>query len=261
MINIKEVLELHYKYLAGEAGGVLANLENANLSGAYLTDANLRDVNLRYANLRYAKLRYADLSGAELTGADLTGANLRWANLIDANLSGTDLEGANLFGTNLEGADLRDASLRCADLKCAKLNRANLSGANLEGSYLRGTKFTEDQAASIQRQILSKFEKNRRGNYIAYKTFGYHQKGELPVGWSLKQRCIIEEPRIERSDRITCGPGINVATLEWVRTFIKDHHWYYTDIWKVELLCDPVVPLASDGKIRCEKVKLIRIVE
>jgi len=211
MINIKEVLDLHVKYLAGEAVGKCANFRGANLEGVDLTHANLRGANLRLTNL---------------TGTNLTGANLTSANLTCANLEGV-----------------------------------NLIGADLSYSNLGNTKFTEDQVTYIQDHVLSKFEKNRRGNYIAYKTFGFHQRGELPEGWILKQRCIIEEPRIERSDRITCGPGINVATLEWVHAFIKDHHWYYTDIWKVELLRNPVVPLASDGKIRCEKVKLIRIVE
>ena len=86
--NLKEVLELHEKWVNCEVGGV-----RANLTGADLTDSNLTDANLRGADLR----------GADLRGADLRGANLRGAYLTDA-----DLRGANLRGANLKGADLKD---------------------------------------------------------------------------------------------------------------------------------------------------------
>ena len=64
--EIKQVLELHKKWLNNEQGG-----ERANLRGANLSEADLRE---------------ADLSGADLRGADLCGANLCGANLCGANL-------------------------------------------------------------------------------------------------------------------------------------------------------------------------------
>jgi len=59
--ELKLVLENHKKWLAGEAGGVYANLHGADLRGA-------------------------DLRGADLSGADLSGANLHGADLCRANL-------------------------------------------------------------------------------------------------------------------------------------------------------------------------------
>ena len=82
MKNLKEVLELHKKWLNDEKGGIRADLSYVNLRGA-------------------------DLSGADLRYADLSDANLR-----DANLSGADLRDANL----------RDSDLRCADLIGIKTN-------------------------------------------------------------------------------------------------------------------------------------------
>jgi len=231
MINIKEVLELHAKFLSGDRSGVCANLEGANLEG----------VSLRYVDFRYVNLTSANLRGADLRGADLTRANLT---------------GANLEGSNLEGASIVNANLKYVDFR-----RVNLKKVKIRLANLRSTKFTEEQTASIQRQILSRFEKNSKGNYIAYKTFGFYENGDIPKGWVIKQRRIIEEPNIECSNLIDCGPGINVGTLDWVRIFVRDYSLNHKDIWKVELLCDPVVPLASNGKIRCEKVKLIRIVK
>jgi hypothetical protein len=79
--ELKNIVELHGKYLRGEEGGARANLRGADLYGA-------------------------DLYGADLRGADLYGANLRGANLRGADLYGADLRGADLYEADLRGADL-----------------------------------------------------------------------------------------------------------------------------------------------------------
>jgi len=72
--EIKHTLELHRKWLRGEAGGVRANLCGADLRGADLRGANLSGAHLCGADLCGADLCGADLSGADLCGADLCGA-------------------------------------------------------------------------------------------------------------------------------------------------------------------------------------------
>ncbi|OAS19283.1 pentapeptide repeat-containing protein [Paenibacillus oryzisoli] len=84
--QLKELLDLHRKWLRDDEGGQCANLSYANLSYANLSDANLSDANLSYANL----------SDANLSDANLSDANLSYANLSYANLSGANLSGANL---------------------------------------------------------------------------------------------------------------------------------------------------------------------
>jgi len=108
--EIKNILDLHIKWLRGEEGG-----SRANLSGANLRHANLRSANLRSANLSGADLSGADLRRANLSGADLRCANLSGADLYDADLYGANLSGANLYGANLSGAILIGADLSGAD--------------------------------------------------------------------------------------------------------------------------------------------------
>ena len=102
--QLKEVLELHKKWLDNEKDGV-----RANLRGADLREADLRESDLSVANLYGADLRGADLRGADLRGADLSVANLYGADLRGADLSVADLRGANLYGADLRGADLYGA--------------------------------------------------------------------------------------------------------------------------------------------------------
>jgi len=103
--KIKNTLEIHKKWINGEAGGRKAQLENVDLKG----------VNLYKANLYRANLYRAKLDGANLEGA---------------NLRDTDLAGADLYRANLKEADLREADLRLADLR-----NANLTGAKFDESF------------------------------------------------------------------------------------------------------------------------------
>ena len=69
--KFSEMVDLHEKWLSGEAGGKRFCVE----PGADLRDADLSGADLCGANLRGADLRDADLSGANLSGADLRGAD------------------------------------------------------------------------------------------------------------------------------------------------------------------------------------------
>ena len=72
--QIKEVLELHLKWLRNEEGGIRADLRDEDLRDADLRDADLRDADLRDADLNGANLSYANLNGANLSYANLNGA-------------------------------------------------------------------------------------------------------------------------------------------------------------------------------------------
>ena len=52
--EIKQVLDLHKKWLNNEQGGERANLRRANLSGADLSEADLRRANLSEADLDFS---------------------------------------------------------------------------------------------------------------------------------------------------------------------------------------------------------------
>ena len=113
--KLKELLELHEKWLNDEEGGKRLDLSRQDLRDSaiveLLRNANLENANLRYANLENANLRYA---------------NLRYANLRYANLENANLENANLYNANLENANLRYANLENANLDEAEQHRKGI---------------------------------------------------------------------------------------------------------------------------------------
>ena len=109
-MDLKQMLELHKKWLDNEAGGKPARLRGADLRGADLWGANLRSADLSRADLSRADLSAANLRGADLRGADLSRADLSAANLRGADLRGADLRRANLSGADLSSADLWDVT-------------------------------------------------------------------------------------------------------------------------------------------------------
>ena len=177
-----------------------------------------------------------DLSEADLSGADLRGANLRGANLREANLRGADLSEANLYEANLRGADLRGA---------------DLSEANLREADLSGVLGLLESCAYID----AHFEKTDKG-YIAYKTFGSFNTP--PAYWTIEPDGIIcENVNFNRTEE--CGCGVNVGTLEWVKENTTGQIWKVLIEWP--WLAGVVVPYSTNGKIRCERVRLLEKIE
>ena len=130
-LELKNILEKHFLWLAGDPNGVRADLKETNLY-----EANLRGADLRKADLRKADLRWANFRGADLRGADLRGANLYMANLYMANFRGAALRGADLRGADLSMANLSEANLSVANLSEVNLRGANLIGADLSEADL-----------------------------------------------------------------------------------------------------------------------------
>ena len=135
--NLKEVLELHKKWLEDESG------EKADLSYENLSDIDLSNSDLRYVILTDANLKYANLMGANLRGANLSDSNLTDANLTDVYLRGAKLEGVYLIGANLSYAKLRSVDLSTADLRGANLTGVDLTDANLTDTDLEGANLTD----------------------------------------------------------------------------------------------------------------------
>ena len=92
--KLKEILDLHKKWLNGDADGKRADLQNADLQNAGLQNADLQYADLHGAVLQGAVLQNADLRGAVLQGADLRGADLQYANLRCADLQYANLRSA-----------------------------------------------------------------------------------------------------------------------------------------------------------------------
>ena len=189
----------------------------------------------------------ADLSNTDLSNAYLGCVTLNGVDLNSADLSNADLNGANLRYANLRYAKLNGADLRYADLSDVYLGDTCLSGADLSGA--KGIISTIDF-------MKTHFEQTDEG-YIAYKTF--NEVYSSPTQWDISPSSILTEN--VNFDRFRgCGCGINVATLEWIQNNCSNQ-----TIWKVlirwEWLCGVCVPYNSDGKIRCERVELIEVIE
>ena len=257
-IDIEMILKKHQLWLDGEPGGKRANLAGADLSGADLTGANLARVslagaNLREANLRKANLAEASLRGADLIGADLTGATLERANLFKAILFEANLRVATLREATLRKANLEKADLTGADLRDANLKEATLANANLEGANLIRT----NGLLSAIDYLAENFEKTDEG-YIVYKTFGMYYGTR--TDWTIEKDGIIEDI-VDLDRRTTCGYGINVATKDWIKKEAPTINKVWKCLIKWEWLPGVVVPYATDGKIRCERLMLLEKVD
>ena len=186
--ELKNILNLHKKWLDDDPAGKMANFQGANLQGANFQGANLQGANLRSANLQGANLRGANLQGANLQGANLQGAYLQGANLQYANL-----QGANLQDTNLqdacglyqivpeEGSFTVFKKLK-EDIICKLLVPAD---AERVGGYT-GRKCRASKSIVLEGNGISKFDNN-----FIYQV----DKEVIPDSWN-------NDPRVECSNGI-----------------------------------------------------------
>ena len=154
-----------------------------------------------------------------------------------------DLSYADLSSANLSSADLRYANLSYADLRSADLSSADLRYANL--SYAKNL-------LSQTQYIKDNFKKSKNG-IIVYKTFG--EINAPNDTWMIKPKSILEEV-VSPCRTIDCACGINVGTLAWVKSNTIKEIWQCLIRW--EWMVGVVVSYNTDGKIRTEKLQLIK---
>ena len=94
--EVKEVLELHKKWLNNGIDGVRADLS--------------------WCDLSHSDLSWCNLSGADLRGSDLSWCNLNYADLSDCDLSDCDLSGSNLSGADLTNITFNENTIRLTNL-------------------------------------------------------------------------------------------------------------------------------------------------
>ena len=198
--NLKEVLELHYKWVKDSENGRRADLSNEDLSyvdfsnsdlsnadftNADFTGSNMEDANLKYSNLRIAcfkgvnmkgiNLSYTDLRGSNLIEADLSEGYLRGANLNSADLFQACLECAILRNANLINTDFRKTNLRKADLSYTNLYNANFSYADLSYANFEKAELVDTILTNIKYNSLTTFltlQCPEEGSFIGYKKAG-----------------------------------------------------------------------------------------
>lgn len=172
---------------------------------------------------------------------------------------GASLYGANLVRANLYGADLYGASLYEANLTGANLVRANLTGASLNGANLYGADLSGSKGLLTASQWMRGFYSDPdRGGWIVYKAIG-DTIYTSPSTWTIEPGAILEEV-VNPTRTQDCGCGVNFATLAWCEdTYPKSVIWEC--LLHFEDAPDICVPYNTDGKARCGRLELIRIVE
>ncbi|MED9880682.1 MAG: pentapeptide repeat-containing protein [Ruminococcus sp.] len=108
--ELKNILNLHEKWLNGEPDGVQANLHDVDLTGIYLINKNLSWASLHHVILKHSILDNANLKHVNLLNVNLEYSSLRNTNLESAVLCKVNFSDANIIGANFCNAVLENVS-------------------------------------------------------------------------------------------------------------------------------------------------------
>lgn len=121
-------------------------------------------------------------------------------------------------------------------------------------AYLRGADLSGAKGILSQsRWMNTNFKSNKHG-FIVYKDVmsTFFTK---PYEWKFKEECYLTENcNFNRTD--SCGCGVNFATIEWLKNNSHNEIWECLIEWKDA--CGICVPYNTDGKARCERLKLVK---
>ena len=148
-------------------------------------------------------------------------ANLSYADLSGANLSDADLSGANLIGADLSDADLSDANLRYANLSDADLSDADLSDANLSDANLIGADLSDADLSDANLRYANLSDADLSGAKMPFIPYACPDFG----------------------------------------SFIGYKKAYGDVIVELEILADAKRLSATSRKCRCDKAKVLRILD
>lgn len=113
--ELRNILNLHKRWLDGKANGVRAklidvDLSEENLSGIDLRDACLKNVILENSSLFGVNLRHALLKDVNLQAANLGYAKFDFARLFKVNLKYANIRYANFCGASLDNVSFENVS-------------------------------------------------------------------------------------------------------------------------------------------------------
>lgn len=213
-----------------------------DLSGQDLRKMNFKHKNLSGANFTNANLCFTNFAGAILENCDFTNAESYSTNYCFALLNNSNFNNANLCGANLSRSWLKNVSF-----EGAQLNNTNLKNADLSG--VTGLLSAFDW-------LCENFERTSEG-FIVYKIF--HLVYPPPQRWNIKPGGVITETvATDRSQMHGCG--VNFGTKKWVT---DRNRGLSKKIWECllpfESLIDCVVPYGTEGRARCGKLVLLRV--
>jgi len=175
----------------------------------------------------------------------------RGADLRSAYLRGAFLRGAFLGCADLRGADLRGAFLRCADLRSADLRGAHLRGADLRGADLEGAKGI-NYFLCTPLSIL----KDQVGKIRAYKLVKENYSGTYYPSLTYKIGEHVSVKNASKDENEQCAEGINLATLDWcIKEWKEGYKILVAEFASKDIAA---IPIATDGKFRVRKCKIIR---
>lgn len=201
---------------------------------------------VKWPKLCKANLFQADLRKVDLKGADLEGASLADSDLFSAGLQGARLHDTNLVRANLYGANLTNSNLTKASLLYANIIRANLCGAILTKAELPEHPLNILRASPDWVYAYKFVTKNMLSPIHALKII-------YEVGKTYK------EPNACCDERILCGPGLHVATKEWILHNKYDPCIVYLVKFRASDIA--AIPYATDGKFRVKKLIVVKKVK
>lgn len=198
--ELKEALELHRKWLAGEEGG-----KRAVFKGMDLSRTDFSGMDLRKADFSHADLMCSNFSNADVGGARFIDANMDSADFSGAEVGGANFEGAVLFESNFTGANAS------ASDSCTRFCGTDMEESTLTGMHINGAQFYYCKMGCS----------NLDGSVFVDVEFGNTNLSGATFKYARFEKCDFSELKIEASSIYNAS---DISETKFYRTSISFHN-------------------------------------
>ena len=140
----------------------------------------------------------------------------------------------------------------------ADLSSADLSFANLSSADLRFADLSQSKGLLKAREWIAENFKKTKNGFVVYKKIG-NTSYTMPKSWNIKAKSFIEDI-VNPNPTEDCGCGVNFGTRKWC-----ENNYSEADLWECLILFedapDIVVPYNTDGKARCGRLQLVKMIK
>ena len=147
-------------------------------------------------------------------------------------------------------SEFKDSKFKDSEFYNSEFYNSEFYNSNTFDTTWNGCKGIESNI-----DVLKKYFKFSDKGLICYKGI-INTIHNIPDYWIIQEGAEITEVCNMNID-VECGSGVNVATKEWIKKYFPN-----SEIWECliewEWLVGVCVPRNTDGKIRCEKLRLIK---
>jgi len=202
------------------------------------------------SKFKYSEFKYSKFYNSKFYNSKFYNSKFYNSKFYNSKFYNSEFYNSEFYNSKFYNSEFYNSEFYNSKFKDSEFKYSEFKDSNTFDTTWNGCKGIESNI-----DILKKYFKFSDKGLICYKGI-INTIHNIPDYWIIQEGAEITEVCNMNID-VECGSGVNVATKEWIKKYFPNSViWECLIEW--EWLVGICVPRNTDGKIRCEKLRLIK---